>query len=36
LEYYDFNKTLTDEEVDKEFWKAIENVKKKFNAQLRG
>ena len=36
LEYFDFNKTLTDEEVDKEFWKAIENVKSKFNAQLRG
>lgn len=36
LEYYDFSRTLTEEEVDKDFWKAIEVVKTKFNAQLRG
>ena len=36
LEYFDKSRTLTEEEVDKDFWKAIENVKKKFNAELRG
>ena len=36
LEYYDTDKTLTEDEVEKEFWKAIEKVKSKFNAQLRG
>jgi len=36
LEYFDYSRTLTDEEVDKEFWKAIDSVKSKFNAQLRG
>lgn len=36
LEYFDYSKTLTDDDVDKEFWKAIETVKTKFNAQLRG
>ncbi len=36
LEYYDVEKTLTEDEVDKEFWKAIESVKTKLNAQLRG
>ncbi|MFH1197357.1 MAG: phenylalanine--tRNA ligase subunit beta [bacterium] len=36
LEYYDEARTLTDEEVDKEFWEVIEEVKNKFNAQLRG
>jgi phenylalanyl-tRNA synthetase beta chain len=36
LTYYDEKKTLTEEEVDKEFWKAIESVKTKLNAELRG
>jgi phenylalanyl-tRNA synthetase beta subunit len=36
LEYFDENKTLTDEEIDKEFWKTIEFVKQKLNAVLRG
>ncbi len=36
LEFYDFNKTLTEEEVEKDFWNAIELVKKNFNSQLRG
>lgn len=36
LEYFDRNATLTEEKVDKEFWKTIEKVKQKFNAQLRG
>lgn len=36
LEFYDESRTLTEEEVDTDFWKAIENVKKKFSAQLRG
>jgi phenylalanyl-tRNA synthetase beta chain len=36
LEYFDENKTLTDEEIDKEFWKTIEFVKQKLNAELRG
>ena len=36
LEYFDPSRTLTEEEVDKDFWKAIEKVKTKFNAQLRG
>ncbi len=36
LEYFDKARTLTDDEVDKDFWKAIETVKKTFNAELRG
>jgi len=36
LEYFEYSKTLTDEEVDKDFWKVIESVKNKFNAELRG
>ncbi|PKL89422.1 MAG: phenylalanine--tRNA ligase subunit beta [Ignavibacteriae bacterium HGW-Ignavibacteriae-2] len=36
LEFYDENRTLTEEEVNKDFWNAIEIVKKDFNAQLRG
>ncbi|MCF6269125.1 MAG: phenylalanine--tRNA ligase subunit beta [Melioribacteraceae bacterium] len=36
LSYFDEKKTLTEEEVEKEFWKAIESVKNKFNAELRG
>jgi len=36
LEYYDFEKTLTEDEIDKEFWKTIETVKQNFKAELRG
>ena len=36
LEYFDEAKTLTEDEVENEFWKAIEVVKKEFNASLRG
>lgn len=36
LEYFDEKRTLTDEEVEKDFWNAIENVKKTLNAKLRG
>jgi phenylalanyl-tRNA synthetase beta chain len=36
LEYYDVNRTLTEEEVDKEFTKLITAVTKSFNAKLRG
>ncbi len=36
LEYFDESKTLTEEEVDTEFRKAIKAVEQKFNAQLRG
>ena len=36
LEYYDFNRTLREEEIDKEFWKTIDNVKQKLKAELRG
>ncbi len=36
LEYYDFNRTLTDEEVDKDFQILINKVTEKFNAILRG
>lgn len=36
LEYYDSSRTLTEEEVEKDFWNAIETVKRKLNAQLRG
>ena len=36
LEYYNLDRTLTEEEVDKVFWKSIEKVKTKLNAQLRG
>ena len=36
LEYYESSRTLTDEEVDKDFWKTIDAVKNKFNAELRG
>ncbi len=36
LEYYDFNRTLTDEEVDKDFQILINKVEKNFNAILRG
>ncbi len=36
LEYYDFNRTLTDEEVEKDFQNLINKVEKNFNAILRG
>lgn len=36
LEYYDERKTLTDEDIDKEFWRTIDVVKQKLNAELRG
>lgn len=36
LEYFDFNRTLTDEEVDRDFHSLINKVTKKFNAILRG
>jgi phenylalanyl-tRNA synthetase beta chain len=36
LEFYDETKTLTEEEVEKEFWKIIKTVELKLNAQLRG
>ena len=36
LEYYDFNRTLTDEEVDKDFQDLINKVTNNFNAVLRG
>ena len=36
LEYFDFNRTLTDEEVDKDFQSLIKKVITHFNAILRG
>lgn len=36
LAYYENDRTLTDEEVDKDFQSLIEQVKKEFNAILRG
>ena len=36
LDFYDESRTLTEDEVDKDFWKIIEIVKTKHNAQLRG
>ncbi len=36
VEYYDENRTLTEEEIEKEFWKTIEHIKKKLNGELRG
>ncbi len=36
LEYYDSSRTLTEDEVDKEFRKIIQTVEKTFGAQLRG
>ncbi len=36
LEYYDFSRTLTDEEVEKDFQILINKVEKNFNAILRG
>ncbi len=36
LEYYDFNKTLTDEEVEKDFNTILKKVSSEFNAVLRG
>ena len=36
LEFYDVEKTLKEDEVDKEFNKLINSITKKFNAKLRG
>lgn len=36
LEFYDFNRTLTEEEVDKDFNDLIEKISNEFNATLRG
>lgn len=36
LEFYSNERTLTEEEVDKDFRTAIENIKNKYNATLRG
>ena len=36
FEFYDEGGTLTDDEVEKEFFSIIENVKTRFNAALRG
>lgn len=36
LEYFDFNRTLTDEDVDKHFQSLIKKVTTNFNAILRG
>jgi len=36
LSYFNESRTLTEDEVDIEFWKVIESVKKKLNAELRG
>ena len=36
LIYFDESRTLTEDEVEVEFWKAIESVKQKVNAELRG
>ncbi len=36
LEYYDYNRTLTDEEVDKDFQSLITKITEKFKAILRG
>lgn len=36
LEYYNESRTLRDDEIDQEFWKTIETVKSKLNAELRG
>ncbi len=36
LEFFDESRTLTEDEVNKDFWNSIEKVKKDFDAQLRG
>lgn len=36
LEYFEKTRTLTEEEVEKDFWGIIEKVKKEFDAELRG
>ena len=36
LEFFNSNRTLTEEEVEKDFRNAIKAVEKIFNAQLRG
>ena len=36
LEYYDMERTLTEEEIEKDFLNLINLIKNKFNAVLRG
>ncbi|MFH0734357.1 MAG: phenylalanine--tRNA ligase subunit beta [bacterium] len=36
LEYFNEERTLTEEEIEKDFWNAIEYVKSNLNAELRG
>jgi len=36
LEYFDESRTLTEDEVEKDFEKLIKLISKEFNAQLRG
>lgn len=36
LTFYDENKTLTEEEVNEEFWEIIRAIEQKFKAKLRG
>jgi phenylalanyl-tRNA synthetase beta subunit len=36
LEYYSEKRTLTEDEVEKEFSRLIKSVTNKFNAKLRG
>ncbi len=36
LEYFDEERTLTEDEVEKDFSKLIKLVSKEFNAKLRG
>jgi phenylalanyl-tRNA synthetase beta chain len=36
LEFYDETRTLTEDEVEKDFKSLIKNISKEFDAQLRG
>jgi phenylalanyl-tRNA synthetase beta chain len=36
LTFYNVHKTLTEEEVNEEFWSIIKEIENKFNAKLRG
>ena len=36
LEYFDTARTLEESEVDEDFWRLIEAIKREFNAELRG
>ncbi len=36
LEYFDDDRTLTEEEIDKDFWRSIKHVETKLKAKLRG